>query len=274
MSLFEIVLLLCGGIIFVLSFLVPVSKQEVEDETRDMAKEEIKKLVTEEMEGVKSHVDDAVDEAVEYAMEKTERSLERLSNEKIMAVSDYSDTVMQEIHKNHEEVMFLYDMLNDKHTNLKDTVAQVNKTVKTVEEKTKEAEAAVSSIKELNNSPAEEEKQELPLTDIVYVEHEEKPKASEEAKPKAKAKSQPKTQSPSKTQTQTKTQHTAKPKTTVQPEEEPQSDIPNDAENSDKKNRNDEILELHRQGKSNVAIARQLGLGVGEVKLVIDLYKA
>jgi hypothetical protein len=274
MSLFEIVLLLCGGIIFVLSFLVPVSKQEVEDETRDMAKEEIKKLVTEEMEGVKSHVDDAVDEAVEYAMEKTERSLERLSNEKIMAVSDYSDTVMQEIHKNHEEVMFLYDMLNDKHTNLKDTVAQVNKTVKTVEEKTKEAEAAVSSIKELNNSSVEEEKQELPLTDIVYVEHEEKPKASEEAKPKAKAKSQPKTQSPSKTQTQTKTQHTAKPKTTVQPEEEPQSDIPNDAENSDKKNRNDEILELHRQGKSNVAIARQLGLGVGEVKLVIDLYKA
>ena len=39
-------------------------------------------------------------------------------------------------------------------------------------------------------------------------------------------------------------------------------------------NNNEKILEMHRQGKSTVAIARELGLGVGEVKLVIDLYKA
>ena len=38
-------------------------------------------------------------------------------------------------------------------------------------------------------------------------------------------------------------------------------------------NKNSEILELHRQGRSDVAIAQQLGLGVGEVKLVIDLFK-
>jgi hypothetical protein len=259
MSLLEIVLLICGGIIFVLSFIVPVSKQEVSGETKDAAKEEIKRLVTEEMEGVKSHVDDAVDEAVEYAMEKTERSLERLSNEKIMAVSDYSDTVMQEIHKNHEEVMFLYDMLNDKHTNLKNTVAQVNKTVKTVEEKTKEAEAAVSSIKELN-VPTAEEGQERSLTDIVYVDTKEKSKTVEKAKPKPQPKTQPKPQ----TEPQPKTQDM----------DESQPKVADDAKVSEKKNRNDEILELHKQGKSNVAIARQLGLGVGEVKLVIDLYKA
>ena len=39
-------------------------------------------------------------------------------------------------------------------------------------------------------------------------------------------------------------------------------------------NNNEKILEMHRQGKSTVAIAKELGLGVGEVKLVIDLYKA
>ena len=38
-------------------------------------------------------------------------------------------------------------------------------------------------------------------------------------------------------------------------------------------NNNDRILELHKKGKSNVAIAKELGLGVGEVKLVIDLFK-
>ena len=39
------------------------------------------------------------------------------------------------------------------------------------------------------------------------------------------------------------------------------------------RNNNEEILALHREGKSNMAIARELGLGIGEVKLVIDLYK-
>ena len=38
-------------------------------------------------------------------------------------------------------------------------------------------------------------------------------------------------------------------------------------------NHNEKILALHNEGKSNVAIAKQLGLGVGEVKLVIDLYQ-
>ena len=38
-------------------------------------------------------------------------------------------------------------------------------------------------------------------------------------------------------------------------------------------NSNERILELHKAGKSNMAIAKELGLGIGEVKLVIDLYE-
>ena len=38
-------------------------------------------------------------------------------------------------------------------------------------------------------------------------------------------------------------------------------------------NSNERILELHKAGKSNMAIAKELGVGIGEVKLVIDLYK-
>ena len=38
-------------------------------------------------------------------------------------------------------------------------------------------------------------------------------------------------------------------------------------------NNNEHILEMHRAGKSNMAIAKELGLGIGEVKLVIDLNK-
>ena len=38
-------------------------------------------------------------------------------------------------------------------------------------------------------------------------------------------------------------------------------------------NNNDRILALHKEGKSNMAIAKELDLGVGEVKLVLDLFK-
>ena len=145
----EIVLLAAGGIVFVLSFLIPGKKEENSEEARGLAKEEIKTLVSEELEAVRGHVDDVVEEAVTYSIEKTERSLERLSNEKIMAVNEYSDTVLAEIHKNHEEVMFLYDMLNDKHINLKNTVSEINRTVKEAKETKKEAEEVVNTFQRL-----------------------------------------------------------------------------------------------------------------------------
>jgi hypothetical protein len=39
------------------------------------------------------------------------------------------------------------------------------------------------------------------------------------------------------------------------------------------KNHNDDILFLHDAGKTDVEIAKDLGLGLGEVKLVIGLFK-
>lgn len=133
MELMEIILLLAGAAIFILSFFIPDKKSgEVQ---APGVEEEVQKAVEKQMEAVQSHVNDVVDEAVEYAMEKTERSLERISNEKIMAVNEYSDTVLSEIHKNHEEAMFLYDMLNSKHDNLKNTVSEVNRTMKEAEER-------------------------------------------------------------------------------------------------------------------------------------------
>ena len=45
----------------------------------------------------------------------------------------------------------------------------------------------------------------------------------------------------------------------------------NEKEPSDPVSRNQRILEMHKAGKSAVVIARELRLGIGEVKLVIDL---
>ncbi len=43
-----------------------------------------------------------------------------------MAVSEFSDQILEKIDRNHEEVVFLYKMLNDKEKEIKETVKEAN----------------------------------------------------------------------------------------------------------------------------------------------------
>lgn len=231
MDIMEIILLVAGGIIFTLSFFIPDKKGA--SGGKELPQEEIRALVEKELGAVGNHVDDTVEEAVSYAMEKTERSLERLSNEKIMAVNEYSDTVLAEIRKNHEEVMFLYDMLNNKHTSLKNTVGELNRAVKEAQE----------TLEAMQRFAASQKKPEpVKAQDSVFP-------RERMAIPKSP-------------------QMAAEP-VTVQSGEG--TDV--SGEDEERRNNNERIMALYSQGKSATAIARELGLGVGEVKLVIGLFR-
>lgn len=243
MGILEIGLLIAGIIIFTGSFFLPLGGEKNTGIDKKAAKEEIHGLVEEEMNTVRSKMQDKMEETSEDAIEKAERSLERLTNEKIMAVNEYSDTVLQEIHKNHEEVMFLYDMLNSKHANIKDTVSKMDKAVKAAENKTVENKTAENKTAE--NKTAEN-----------------KAAADKTAVDKTAG-----------TMAEEKTADTSQTESLIQPENSPEIGFMGETV-QEGQNNNEKILEMHRQGKSTVAIAKELGLGVGEVKLVIDLYKA
>lgn len=43
--------------------------------------------------------------------------------------------------------------------------------------------------------------------------------------------------------------------------------------NEKKNNNNERILQMHKEGSSSLDIARKLGIGIGEVRLVINLYE-
>ena len=51
-----------------------------------------------------------------------------------MAVSEYSDTVMDQINKTHNEIMFLYTMLNDKQAETATMVSDLQKITKQIRE--------------------------------------------------------------------------------------------------------------------------------------------
>ena len=92
----------------------------------EIPEEKINQLIEEQVKNAAFKIEEKVDETISAAAEKTERYMERMSNEKVMAIQEYSDTVLGQINKNHEESVFLYDMLNNKYAQVKNTTAEIN----------------------------------------------------------------------------------------------------------------------------------------------------
>ena len=365
----EIVLIVIGALIFLLGYLMPARKKDIDEEVQLISEDEIRKLVSIETEHVKDQIEDIVDETINYSIEKAERSMERVANEKIMAINEYSDTVLEEINKNHKEVVFLYDMLNDKHDNLMSTINEataaadeIKQTVKDAEltaieaadkidavlqaaddaaDMVKDAEDAAVQAKDVIRSvmrtvedepvlaaaseiigegtyaddyadvwggdqdgPDErltlEETNEIQETEEIsgtlandenvedftpiiprrveiihrpdgdYVSDELEDISTSEAFA-SMGFFAPRANESEGFDKRTRTRRSSRRERAQ--ENAASMDIQFAQEKNNGRNSNERILELHKAGKSNMAIAKELGLGLGEVKLVIDLFE-
>ena len=274
MNITELILLIFGGIVFTVSFFLPSGGKKEKDGISKADEEEIKEIIGREVEEAKTQISDIVDETITYSMEKTERSMERLTNEKIMAVNEYSDTVLEQINKNHKEAVFLYDMLNDKHENLKSTVSEAVKTASEVKKKVKDAEVTAREAKEQAVEIKEQIPAPVPEKEFVPIQA---PRV-EVTDGSATAEIEKEPEKPKrKTTRKVKPEASASKEEAVDPEKtEKASKVDLSMAAPGKtggRNSNERILELHKAGKSNMAIAKELGLGIGEVKLVIDLFE-
>ena len=266
MTAVEIIIVIVGIVLFIVSFILPVRKEELSSETKKLGEDMVRDMVNDRMKDVQSQIEDTVEETTNYAVEKAERAMERISNEKIMAVNEYSDTVLNEIHKNHEEVVFLYDMLNNKQQSLKNAVQEAAERQQKVEDIVNRAEETVRKQEE----PAATEE---PTTEEPAAEE---PAAEEQTTAPKKTGQQSATDSRTEDFVPFVIERVEPPqkKSTRAPKGKPDA-AALAARNvkAEKQTKNEEILRLHEEGKSNMAIAKELGLGIGEVKLVIDLYK-
>ncbi len=290
-----IIVILVGIVIFVVSFLIPVGNEDPDSDLYEVSQEEIHKAVAAEAERGRIRMEEVVDETVTYAIEKAERAMERVSNEKIMAIGEYSDTVLKDIDKNHKEVAFLYDMLNDKHDNLQETVkvaqqaaTDARQASEDAQQSTSEAYQATQEVQQALRATEETTEEKVSMTadelldaiDEVAVEerpaeefHAFEPPKVEVVPKKSTKKTSSRKKAASSGEKADAAEASAK---AVDPEKIPQLQFSTGDEESDnlgRANNNDRILEMHRAGKSNMAIAKALGLGMGEVKLVIDLYQ-
>ncbi len=265
----EICLLVAGIIFFAASFMVGNKKEEhsemvtLSHELSEQDKERIKAQIDVL---VKAQVDEIVDEHIEAICEQTEAQLDKISNVKTLELNEYAETVIQEINKNHNEAVFLYDMLNEKAKEVKNTVKDVNIAKDQVirmensldKNRFNKDNIVDSRVSEntLNNSILEPQNQ-IDSSPIIHSENTEAlmdemlahVMESEKAK--------------------------------VLQDNDNFNDIESISDDKELKdesydkneNKNDKILSLYETGMSNKDIAKTLGLGVGEVKLVVDLYK-
>ena len=221
MTAVEITLIIVGIVFLLVSFLVQekLSPKDIESIT-NLSENELKIIVEKQLKNANDQVEDAITDVVEDKTETTKRALEKETNEKIMAIDEYSNTVLESMNKTHNEILFLYSMLNDKHTELTDLAAQLQQ----FSEQMKHTENEV-------------------LENIALAAQDVRQKVNE-----------------------------TKP---IDENEVILASLGTDAKGTeqDQINHNDRILMLHQQGLSDVEIARELGLGLGEVKLVIGLFK-
>ena len=251
----EIALLVIGIIAFAASFIFSSaldggtednktkdSKAELSDRQREEIRKQIETVIADETEDIK---------------ERTEVELDRMSAKKMSEMTEYSETILNEINRNHNEVMFLYDMLNEKKKEVKNTVRDLDA-----------AKRELNSTMSVNqtNSP----KTEAPHSSGEKSQTREKSASildQLDASSMTVSDEMDDDTVPYKRKSTRKTGRAAadRLRTALKSDSVRHSSV-------DNANR-DKILELDKRGKSPVEIARELNIGVGEVKLITDLYR-
>ncbi|MBQ4221033.1 MAG: hypothetical protein K6A61_10600 [Butyrivibrio sp.] len=270
-SITEIVLIVVGFAAIILGYLLPAGKK-LDEEDKMLMEREIRELVRREVEDQRENIENMVDDTVDLSLDRTERAMERISNEKLSAIGEYSDTVINDIHKNHDEVMFMYDMLNDKHKNLTSVVSEVTK-------KADEAKKVVKEVEEKIILPTEPEEP-VPVATVEKEPVMELEKITAKVITPEEAMGLHVVGNTSNDEDEIKPIQEQQPNAKVVPITEAvrvEAKSTNPDKNmkeltaADPISQNRQIIEMHKAGKSNMVIARELGLGIGEVKLVIDL---
>lgn len=286
MLILEIVLLVVGAGVVTASFFIPAGKQEAS--AIDVS-EDVSEAVTAEVSRHKDHiaklVDDSVAERIAVGLDGAEASLEKLTNEKIMAVNEYSDSVIDQIHKDHDEAMFLYDMLTHKQEELQTLSGQVSSLAKdaaAISEDVAQASARAEAMKQSVPEPAAEPVYVQPAPEPVRVqvipesvsEQEEEPAFEPEPVPEPVPEPlpEPAYDLPDDGIPDTLEIKLLNPGLESEPEPEPvdtsMQPTPEIRPYTDNTSR---ILDMHKNGMNDVDIARKLDIGVGEVRLIISL---
>lgn len=261
MTAIEVALLLIGVVFIIGSFFI-IEKLSPTELSRmsELSEDELRIVMDRELAAAGAKIADVVDQTVDLSIDQIQRRMEKDTNEKIMAISEYSDLAMEQLKKFNNEVTFLYSMLGDKHTELNESIAQLNDLMN--ECQTVQAQMALM-LQQLQPKQAQKQPVQRPqapkrqdqkrTTQQAQHKYPDQDKVSEKPKQTIEEPEQPPQQEPVEVQQEAVANETASEDNSVSVREE--------------------ILKRYRSGQDMKDIARDLSLGFGEVKLIVELYK-
>lgn len=238
-----------------------------------------------ENDGVKAEIDsEQIDEKIREAVKKTEEEIlnkadekfSQISNDKIMGFNEYSNEIFDKIEKNHEETVFLYNMLTEKEKEIQNLIHSVDTTNADLRDETAKAYQKVKKqLSDVDSALKQMEVENVKDDTIKALKAEEITTLSENGKENVFENDEV----------------SMSEKNTVLDEEEAKAiaEITNEAyishtqddnifeennKSENKLNSNSEIIALYKKGRNVLEISKMLSIGQGEVKLVIDLYNA
>ncbi len=234
MTAIEVALLLIGVVFILGSFFIMEKLSPTElSRVAELSEDELRMVMDRELEITGAKISDMADQAVDLSMSQIQRKMEKDTNEKIMAISEYSDVVMEKLQKFNNEVTFLYSMLGDKHSELNESMVQLNDLLHACQEEQARTEMIQSyqesAVSQPNNGGMVE-------SDKVSDETEEEKRTKDFA-------------------------------------DQTKSEAADDTDEIDSSNVREKILERYRGGEDLMDVARDMGIGYGEVKLIVELYK-
>ena len=229
----EIILIVIGVIMIGVSFFITerLSDQDLEQISM-LSKADLNRISELQLKELQNKLGNALEDMLDESLGMTRRGLERETNNKIMAVSEYSDTVLDNINKSHNEITFLYSMLNDKRAETAQLIGDLQRVTKQIREM--DLDNKIARLEAAANDVISSEKKFETLT-IPHVEEREEIFTINET-------------------------------TNLK-------EFQDVTEDSSLLSNNEKILLLYKEGKNEVEIAKQLDCGLGEVRLVLGLYK-
>ena len=249
----EWILLLIGSVFMIGSFFITekLSPSEL-NQIAELSESELKKIIDRGLKNAGAKIEDAIEEQIESSTEKVDRALEKETNEKIMAISEYSDTVLEAMNKTHNEIMFLYSMLNDKHTEVTGMTSDLQRLAADI----RGLEESMQNITSKSIPPQVQVTQATQAAQMVQV--------------KQVKRAQQTVQTATTVAQEEVAQST---QTGLEPQKVKEEAADESAKESEQNQVNQQILAMHKEGLTDIQIARKLGMGIGEVRLVIGLYR-
>lgn len=226
---------------------------------------------------VRQRMQELMQEMQAEYIEEAKGEMGRLCNEKIMAVDEFAGPILEKINNNHQEVVFMYNMLNEKQKELRTLMAErPEKDNAAAPSSGIKAEAVKKQTERTENTASAGKK--LPGPEANAASALEKMAVSQAASLQGAQKTAVQTGlSQVKNSASKKAAHRAsagsanhtKTKTVLPPES---AAVEPAAVGQRSEDVNLQIQKMHKEGKSILEISKALDIGQGEVKLIIALY--